>query len=71
MNVHRQFLATYEGIRHRYLTHPECPLPAEAAGEIIRKRKRELMRLIMAHAFRFRFGYVAANFKALSYYIGK
>ncbi|HTR30436.1 MAG TPA: glycosyltransferase family 2 protein [Puia sp.] len=71
MNSHRQFLAAYEGIRHRYLTHPECPLPAETARKLIRKRKRDLIRTILAHAFRLRFAYVAANSKALSYYIGK
>jgi glycosyltransferase involved in cell wall biosynthesis len=71
VNSHLQFLATYEAIRHKYLTHPECPLPSEASKEIIRKRKRVLRRLILGHAIRFRFAYVAANFKALSYYIGK
>ena len=71
MNSHRQFLASYERVRHQYLTHPECPLPSETSLEIIRNRKRDLIRTILGHAIRFRFSYVAANFKALSYYIGK
>jgi glycosyltransferase involved in cell wall biosynthesis len=68
VNSHLQFLATYEAIRHKYLTHPECPLPPGASKEIIRKRKRVLRRLILGYVIRFRWEHVAANFKALSQY---
>jgi glycosyltransferase involved in cell wall biosynthesis len=67
---HRQFLATYEDIRLRYLTHPECPLPSETSREIIRKRKRDLMRSILGHAIRLRFSYVTGDLKALFIYKG-
>jgi glycosyltransferase involved in cell wall biosynthesis len=68
MNNHRQYVTNYEGVRRQYLTHPECPLPAEASREIIRKRKRGLVRTILGNAIRFRFAYVADNLKALLFW---
>lgn len=65
---HRQFLATYEGIRLKYLTHPECPLPPGTSEEIIRQRKRFLRRSVVGHAFRFRLSHLSAELKALSVY---
>jgi hypothetical protein len=60
------FLSVYEGIRRKYLTHPECPLPAEVSQEMSRKRKRVLRKTILGHAVRFRFSHVADHLKALS-----
>jgi hypothetical protein len=68
MNSHRQFVTSYEGVRMKYLTHPECPLPPDTSRKAIRKRKRALMRTILGHAIRFRFAYAADNIKALSFW---
>ena len=68
MKSHRQFVTSYEGVRRKYLTHPECPLPAGESGKVIRKRKQDLRRTILGHAIRLRFAYVADNFKALSFW---
>ena len=65
------FLSVYEGVRLKYLRHPDCPLPAETSAELIRKRKRALRRMILGHAIRLRFSHAVDNVKALSSYIGK
>lgn len=68
MKSHRQFVTTYEGVRRKYLRHPECPLPADESRKVIRKRKRDLRRTILSHALRFRFAHVAENYRALTFW---
>lgn len=64
----RQFLTSYEGVRQKYLTDPDCPLPAGISRKMIRKRKWGLIRTILGHTIRFRFSYAAEDFKALSFW---
>lgn len=68
---HRQFLPAYEGIRLKYLTHPECPLPSGSSEKIIRERKRDLRRAILGHAVHFRFSHLADDLRSLAVYKGK
>jgi glycosyltransferase involved in cell wall biosynthesis len=70
-NTRHLFLSVYEGVRLKYLRHPDCPLPAGTSRNLIRKRKRDLTKTILGHAVRFRFTHVADNIKALTSYIGK
>lgn len=62
------FLGVYEGVRRKYLLHPDCPLPPETSRKLLRKRKRDLFRTILSHAVRFRFTGVADNVKALYFW---
>jgi glycosyltransferase involved in cell wall biosynthesis len=67
----RKFISSYETVRLRYLKDPKCPLPAEAAREIIAKRRRFLAKSIISDAIRFRLSSMADNVKSLSFYIRK
>jgi glycosyltransferase involved in cell wall biosynthesis len=65
MGSHRMFILEYERIRMQYLHHADCPLEGEQVKEIIRKRRRFLMRCVLSDMFKGRFSSMADNYKTL------
>jgi glycosyltransferase involved in cell wall biosynthesis len=71
MSSYSKFLMTYEQIRLQYLRHPKSPLSAEEVKNIIRTRRRNLLKSTLNSALRFRLSAVRDSLKCWSFFIGK
>jgi glycosyltransferase involved in cell wall biosynthesis len=71
MSSYHKFAHKYDELMLQYLRQPQCPLTAAEVSDIIRKRKRDLLKSMLNNLLRFRISAAVGSIKAWLFFTRK